>query len=113
MPRNVKTNTRIESVEALVPKAAALADQGPIDIVQDDAFFRCESGRHKLREFSPTSSLKRISSSPRGDSAAHHRIRSIYGLRGVGSSARRYFLGISRPDGPALISMASRSSEGA
>ena len=33
-------------------KAAALADQGPIDIVQDDTFFVCDAGRLKLRAFS-------------------------------------------------------------
>lgn len=34
------------------PRAAALADQGPIDIIQDDTFFACEAGRLKLRAFS-------------------------------------------------------------
>ncbi|KAF0218955.1 MAG: adenylate [Geobacteraceae bacterium] len=35
-----------------MPKAAAIADKGPIKIIQDDTFFRCESGRLKLRAFS-------------------------------------------------------------
>lgn len=52
MPRNIEIKARITSVEALVPKAAAIADHGPIEIVQDDAFFACESGRLKLRAFS-------------------------------------------------------------
>ena len=54
MPRNIEIKARIESVEALAPKAAALATEGPIEIAQDDTFFRCESGRLKLRTFSAT-----------------------------------------------------------
>ena len=54
MARNVEIKAWIESVEALVPRAAALADQGPTEIVQDDTFFACASGRLKLRAFSPT-----------------------------------------------------------
>lgn len=30
---------------------AAIADQGPMEIVQDDTFFHCETGRLKLRQF--------------------------------------------------------------
>ena len=36
----------------LLATAAALADQGPIEIVQDDTFFACDAGRLKLRAFS-------------------------------------------------------------
>ena len=54
MARNVEIKARIDSVEALTPRAAALADQGPIEIVQDDTFFACPSGRLKLRAFSAT-----------------------------------------------------------
>jgi predicted adenylyl cyclase CyaB len=50
--RNVEIKARIESVEALAPRVAALADQGPIEIEQDDTFFVCERGRIKLRAFS-------------------------------------------------------------
>ena len=52
MARNIEIKARIESVEAVASKAAAFADQGPIEIVQDDTFFRCENGRLKLRAFS-------------------------------------------------------------
>ena len=52
MPRNIEIKARIDSVEALVPKAAAVATEGPIEIAQDDTFFRCEAGRLKLRAFS-------------------------------------------------------------
>jgi predicted adenylyl cyclase CyaB len=49
--RNIEIKARIDSVEVLRPLVAALADQGPIDIAQDDTFFRCDSGRLKLRTF--------------------------------------------------------------
>jgi predicted adenylyl cyclase CyaB len=52
MARNIEIKARIESVEAISIKAAALADQGPIEILQDDTFFTCERGRLKLRAFS-------------------------------------------------------------
>lgn len=52
MARNIEIKARIESVAALLPKAAALADKGPIEIAQDDTFFRCDAGRLKLRVFS-------------------------------------------------------------
>ncbi len=54
MARNIEIKARIESVEAVEPKAAALADQGPIEIRQDDTFFACPRGRLKLRALSPT-----------------------------------------------------------
>jgi predicted adenylyl cyclase CyaB len=50
--RNVEIKARIESVDALAPRVAALADRGPIEIEQDDTFFACERGRLKLRAFS-------------------------------------------------------------
>lgn len=52
MPRNIEIKARIASVEALAPLAAALADQGPFEIAQDDTFFSCDTGRLKLRRFS-------------------------------------------------------------
>ena len=52
MARNVEIKARIASVETVAPTVAALADQGPIEIVQDDTFFACDSGRLKLRAFS-------------------------------------------------------------
>jgi adenylate cyclase class IV len=54
MARNVEIKARIESVAALTPIVAALADQGPTEIVQDDTFFTCPGGRLKLRAFSAT-----------------------------------------------------------
>lgn len=52
MARNIEIKARIVSIQALVPKAAAIADEGPVEIIQDDTFFRCEAGRLKLRAFS-------------------------------------------------------------
>ena len=52
MPRNIEIKAHIASVEALALKAAAIADQGPIEIIQDDTFFVCDNGRLKLRAFS-------------------------------------------------------------
>jgi len=54
MARNVEIKARIESVEAMAPSVARLADQGPIEIEQDDTFFFCAQGRLKLRAFSAT-----------------------------------------------------------
>ncbi len=50
--RNIEIKARIESIEAAAARAAALADQGPIEIRQDDTFFTCDRGRLKLRAFS-------------------------------------------------------------
>ena len=52
MPRNIEIKARIASAEALAPVAASLATQGPTLIDQDDTFFRCDTGRLKLRAFS-------------------------------------------------------------
>ncbi|MGH8796131.1 MAG: class IV adenylate cyclase [Caldimonas sp.] len=51
MARNIEIKARIASVEALLPKVATLATEGPIEIAQQDTFFRCEAGRLKLRDF--------------------------------------------------------------
>jgi predicted adenylyl cyclase CyaB len=52
MSRNIEIKARIDSVETFAAKAASLADEGPIEIAQDDTFFCCDSGRLKLRTFS-------------------------------------------------------------
>lgn len=53
MARNVEIKARVADRDALVARAATLATEGPVEIAQDDTFFRCESGRLKLREFAP------------------------------------------------------------
>lgn len=52
MPRNIEIKARIAAVAALLPQVCALADQGPWEILQDDTYFRCATGRLKLRAFS-------------------------------------------------------------
>jgi predicted adenylyl cyclase CyaB len=52
--RNIEIKARLDSLEAMAERVAALADQGPIEIRQDDTFFACGGGRLKLRAFSPT-----------------------------------------------------------
>jgi adenylate cyclase class IV len=51
MPRNIEIKARIDRIAALLPRAAALASDGPFEIEQDDTFFRCAAGRLKLRDF--------------------------------------------------------------
>ena len=51
MARNVEIKARIDSVEAVLPHALALADGPPELIAQDDTFFTCAVGRLKLRVF--------------------------------------------------------------
>jgi predicted adenylyl cyclase CyaB len=52
MARNVEIKARIESIHSIFPRAAVLADEGPVEIIQDDTFFACRTGRLKLRAFS-------------------------------------------------------------
>lgn len=49
MARNIEIKARIESVDAILPLARAVADTEPVDILQDDTFFNCPNGRLKLR----------------------------------------------------------------
>lgn len=49
---NIEIKARLADIEALTVKAKSLADQGPIEILQDDTFFACATGRLKLRMFS-------------------------------------------------------------
>ena len=51
MPRNIEIKARIDDIEALLTKTAALASEGPYEIDQDDTFFHCGAGRLKVREF--------------------------------------------------------------
>lgn len=51
MPRNIEIKAAIGSVEALLPRARALADGDAVLIHQDDSFFAVPRGRLKLRQF--------------------------------------------------------------
>ena len=52
MARNIEIKAYIDSVNSLLTKVKAIATEGPIEIIQDDTFFKCENGRMKLRAFS-------------------------------------------------------------
>jgi predicted adenylyl cyclase CyaB len=54
MARNIEIKAHVDDMVALTARAAAIADTGPVEIVQDDTFFECNSGRLKLRAFSST-----------------------------------------------------------
>jgi predicted adenylyl cyclase CyaB len=51
MPRNIEIKARIDSIEALLPRAQALAGHPPTLLEQDDTFFNVPHGRLKLRQF--------------------------------------------------------------
>lgn len=51
MARNIEIKARVASVDALMPRARALAQREAELIVQDDTFFAVPHGRLKLREF--------------------------------------------------------------
>ena len=51
MARNIEIKARIPSIEALLPRACALAGTEPQLIEQDDSFFAVAHGRLKLRVF--------------------------------------------------------------
>jgi predicted adenylyl cyclase CyaB len=52
--RNIEIKAHVADLAALTARAAAIADEGPVEIRQDDTFFACERGRLKLRAFSAT-----------------------------------------------------------
>ena len=52
MARNIEIKARIENVALIAPQVAAMATEGPLEIAQDDTFFKCDTGRLKLRAFS-------------------------------------------------------------
>jgi predicted adenylyl cyclase CyaB len=49
MARNIELKARVNDLDALELRVRELADEGPIEINQDDTFFRCNAGRLKLR----------------------------------------------------------------
>lgn len=51
MARNIEIKARIDSIEALLPRARAVAGGEPVLIEQDDSFFAAPHGRLKLRRF--------------------------------------------------------------
>jgi adenylate cyclase class IV len=53
MARNIEIKARAADLSQTEMRARAIADQGPFDLVQDDTFFVCPTGRLKLRELAP------------------------------------------------------------
>jgi predicted adenylyl cyclase CyaB len=49
MARNVEIKARVDEPSTLFNRAKAIADHGPVEILQDDTFFACPMGRLKLR----------------------------------------------------------------
>ena len=52
MARNIEIKARIDNPTAVRERAAAVANEGPTEIAQEDTFFNCSAGRLKLRAFS-------------------------------------------------------------
>ena len=52
MNRNIEIKAAIKDIETFENKVASLTQGKPVEIIQDDIFFRCETGRLKLRSFS-------------------------------------------------------------
>jgi adenylate cyclase class IV len=52
MARNIEIKADVRDLAAIAARAAAIADEGPSEILQDDTFFACPAGRLKLRSFS-------------------------------------------------------------
>jgi adenylate cyclase class IV len=52
MARNIEIKASIDDIQVLATRVAAIATEGPVDILQDDTFFQCSTGRLKLRAFS-------------------------------------------------------------
>ncbi len=55
MARNIEIKAHVHLTAAFTLRTAALATDGPVQIEQDDTFFRCETGRLKLRTFADRS----------------------------------------------------------
>lgn len=50
--RNIEIKAVVENIDILAVKVASITEEEPLEIIQDDIFFRCETGRWKLRFFS-------------------------------------------------------------
>ena len=51
MARNIEIKVRMTDRAQVLTRLTPLATSGPTEIAQDDTFFRCASGRLKLRDF--------------------------------------------------------------
>ncbi len=55
MSRNVEIKARLSDPDEIRIIAETIADEGPIEIFQEDTFLFCDAGRLKLRKFSTES----------------------------------------------------------
>ena len=78
MPGNIEIKARIDSVEALLPRALQVTGEEPAVIDQDDIFFAVPRGRLKLRQF--TDGRAELIHCHRADNAAA--LARACGLRG-------------------------------
>ncbi len=53
MAKNIEIKASVLNKDNLVALVEQVADSGPVEIRQDDTFFRCSNGRLKLRLLSP------------------------------------------------------------
>jgi len=51
MSRNVEIKARVSDMASLIDSVQSASTEGPIEIFQQDTFFRCDNGRLKLRKF--------------------------------------------------------------
>ena len=51
MARNIEIKARIGNIAEVTSAASDIADEGPVELLQDDTFFHCPAGRLKLRVF--------------------------------------------------------------
>ena len=99
MPRNIEIKARIANVDALLPRAQALAGGAPPALIeQDDQFFRVPPGRGrlKLRRFADGSAELIQSRRPAGSEA-----RASASLRGPGPDAAALAKALTRALGAA------------
>jgi adenylate cyclase len=76
MPRNVEIKARLSDPLAARRRAREVADEGPWQIAQHDTFFRCATGRLKLRRFADGSGelIAYDRADERGPKTSHYRI---------------------------------------
>lgn len=78
MPRNIEIKARLQNIEALLPRARALAGSDAERIEQDDSFFTVPAGRGrlKLRQFADGSAeLIHYQRADRADAKASDYVR--------------------------------------
>jgi adenylate cyclase class IV len=52
MAKNIEIKASVRSISGFIERIRQITDSEPENIVQDDTFFVCDSGRLKLRTFS-------------------------------------------------------------